>query len=132
MIALELEADLEEAGIEIAGPFASCAEAMSWTEHSTPALAILDFKLMDGTCTTLATTLLGRGVPVIIYSGYARAPATDSELHGVTWLDKPVSRTSLMKVAAQLAPSLVSQTFDPVTYVYGRCHKPGIHEHRRP
>jgi DNA-binding NtrC family response regulator len=116
VIALELEANLEEVGIEIAGPFASCAEASAWIERFTPELAILDLKLTDGTCTTIAATLLGRGVPVIIYSGYALAAASDSELRGVTWLEKPLSPTSLMTVAAQLAPSLHPETFEPTTY----------------
>ena len=105
LIGMALQTYLEEAGIEVAGPFPSCAEALSWAEARTPALAILDFKLRNGICSHLAKTLLGRGVPVIIYSGLPRR-ATPPELDGATWLEKPVDRESLMAEATRLAPSL--------------------------
>ena len=61
LLGLALEDDLEEAGIVVAGPLASCAEALAWIEHATPALAILDYKLRDGSCIELARALLQRG-----------------------------------------------------------------------
>jgi len=106
LIALALEASLEDAGIGIAGPFGSCVEALSWVEQATPALAILDYKLQDGPCTDLAKTLLGRGVPVIIYSGFPHDPETPRELRDVTWLEKPVDPASLLEVVERVAPSL--------------------------
>src|SRR4051794_27525138 len=110
LIALALEASLEDAGIGIAGPFGSCVEALSWVEHATPALAILDFKLQDGPCTDLARTLLRRGVPVIIYSGFPHAPDAPSELRDVMWLEKPVDPASLLEVVERVAPSLAAHT----------------------
>src|SRR3954463_2749992 len=86
LIALALEAALEEVGIGIAGPFPSCAEASAWVERHTPELAILDFKLRDGPCTHLAKTLLRREVPVIIASGCPQGPDTPPELCDVIWL----------------------------------------------
>jgi DNA-binding response OmpR family regulator len=106
LIGMALESYLQEAGIDVAGPFASCAAALSWTEERTPGLAILDFKLQDGPCTELAKTLLGRKVPIIIYSGLPRGPDTPSEFDGVTWLEKPIDRASLMAEAARLSPEL--------------------------
>src|SRR5215204_1406988 len=95
LIGMALQTYLEEAGIEVAGPFPSCAEALSWAEARTPALAILDFKLRDGICTHLAKTLLGRGVPVIIYSGPPASQATSRHQARAVWLEKPVDRASL-------------------------------------
>ena len=106
LIGMALEAYLDEAGIAVAGPFASCAAAMSWAETRTPGLAILDFKLQDGPCTELAKTLLGRQVPIIIYSGLPRGPDIPCELDGVTWLEKPIDQASLMAEAARLSPAL--------------------------
>ena len=105
LIGMALEATLEDAGIEVAGPFPSCAEASSCADARPPSLAILDFKLRDGDCAELAMSLVRRGVPVIIYSGLPRR-ARPPELDGVTWLEKPVDRESLLKRAAELAPHL--------------------------
>jgi DNA-binding NtrC family response regulator len=110
LIALALEAALEEVGIGIAGPFGSCVEASAWVERHTPELAVLDFKLADGPCTDLAKTLLGRGVPVIITSGCPNGPETPSELRDVLWLEKPVDPASLVEVVERCAPSLASHT----------------------
>ena len=106
LIGMALEASLEDAGITVAGPFPSCAEALSWTEAQTPALAILDFKLRAGPCTELVTALRAREVPVIIYSGLPRGADASPELEGVTWLEKPVDRAHLLAAAVRLAPTL--------------------------
>src|SRR5215211_4546358 len=106
LIALALEAALEDAGIEIAGPFGSCVAASAWVERHTPELAVLDFKLADGPCTDLAKTLLGRGVPVIIASGCPFGPDTPPELCDVIWLEKPVDPASLVALIERFAPAL--------------------------
>src|SRR4051794_16531676 len=58
LIGMALEAYLEDLGIDVAGPYPSCTEAAGWVEAHTPELAILDFKLKDGSCTDLARSLL--------------------------------------------------------------------------
>jgi DNA-binding NtrC family response regulator len=104
LIAMDLEADLEEVGIEVVGPFASCAEVLSWVEHDTPEMALLDFELRDGPCTELARTLLGRGVPVVIYSGIPRGPDILPDLRDVIWIEKPVDRADLLQVLIRFVP----------------------------
>src|SRR3954469_2267215 len=114
LIALALEAALEEVGIEIAGPFGSCAEALTWVERHTPELALLDFKLRDGPCTTLVTTLLGRGVPVIITAGCPHGPRTWPELCDVFWLEKPLDPARLLALIERVAPALAHDLPSPV------------------
>ena len=114
LIALALEAALEEVGIGIAGPFGSCVEASAWVERHTPELAILDFKLRDGPCTNLAKTLLGRGVPVIITSGCPNGPGTWPELCDVIWLEKPVDPASLLALIERVAAALAHGLRSPV------------------
>jgi DNA-binding NtrC family response regulator len=63
LIALALEASLEDGGIGIAGPFGSCAEALAWVERQTPELAILDYKLQDGPAPTLPRPCCGGVCP---------------------------------------------------------------------
>src|SRR3954462_3540385 len=114
LIALALEAALEDAGIEIAGPLGSCVAASAWVERHTPELAVLDFKLADGPCTDLAKTLLGRGVPVIITSGCPQGPDTPPELRGVIWLEKPVDPARLLALIERVAPALAHRLPSPV------------------
>ena len=106
LIGMALEAYLEDLGIDVAGPYPSCTEAARWVETHTPELAILDFKLKDGSCTDLARSLLARGVPVIIYSGIPGTSDERQDLAGTSWLEKPVDRATLLNVALRLAPSL--------------------------
>src|SRR3954465_2088148 len=115
LIALALEATLEEVGVGIAGPFGSCVAASAWVERHTPELAILDFKLRDGPCTTLAQTLLGRGVPVIIATGCPHGPDTPPELCDVIWLEKPVDPASLLALIERVAPALAHGLPSPVS-----------------
>ena len=113
LIALALEAALEEVGIGIAGPFGSCVEASAWVARHTPELALLDFKLRDGPCTNLATTLLGREVPVIITSGCPQGPGTWPELYDVIWLEKPVDPARLLALIERVAPALAHDLPSP-------------------
>jgi DNA-binding response OmpR family regulator len=106
LIGMALEAYFEDLGVDVAGPFPSCAETARWLQAHTPEVAILDFKLKDGSCTDVARSLLARGVPVIIYSGLPRADDERQKLPGVTWLEKPVDRATLLNAALRLAPSL--------------------------
>jgi DNA-binding NtrC family response regulator len=102
LIAMSLESDLEEVGIKIAGPFASCAQALGWVEGHTPQLALLDFRLKDGPCTELARMLRQRDVPVLIYSGLPPGPAVPPELRDLPWIEKPVERDELIQALMQL------------------------------
>lgn len=114
LIGFALEAYLEDAGFAVAGPFATGAEALSWVEGHTPAAAILDYKLRDGPCTEIAKSLMARGVPVVIYSGWQKGPDTPRELRGLRWLQKPVDRPAMLAVLAGLAPSLAALRPSPV------------------
>jgi DNA-binding response OmpR family regulator len=106
LIAMALEATLEDAGIRAAGPFASSRTALAWMARQTPVLAIIDYKLQDGPCTTLVNALLARDVPIIVYSGLPQGPDTPRELDGLTWLEKPAGRAHLLAAMERLAPSL--------------------------
>lgn len=71
IIALDLQEVLEEAGFEDVQVFSSCAAANAWLDTKTPQVAILDPRLRDGVCTSVAQTLLERSVPFVVYSGQA-------------------------------------------------------------
>jgi DNA-binding NtrC family response regulator len=110
---MAVEATLTEAGIPVAGSFASCADALAWTERNSPSVAILDYRLKDGVCTDLAKALLARDVPVIIYSGVPHGRETPPELHQAMWLEKPIAFDDLLQAVRMLAPSLASRALSP-------------------
>ncbi|HYF55327.1 MAG TPA: response regulator [Salinarimonas sp.] len=104
LIAMALEAYLDDVGLAVVGPFRSSVGALAWAEHASPSVALLDFQLDDGPCIELALTLLRRGVPVVIYSGHPRWSASlPTDLDEVEWMEKPVDRDRLLQVLTSLA-----------------------------
>lgn len=104
LIGLSLEAYLDDMGFVVAGPFTTQGEALAWLATNDPNLAILDYRLGEGTCADIAQELNARGVPIIIYSGTPRGADVPSELQAACWLEKPVPRSALLKVVTELLP----------------------------
>jgi DNA-binding response OmpR family regulator len=104
LIAMSLEAYLEDVGYAPAGPFQSNSEALAWLDESTPDLAILDYKLNDGLCIELARTLRSRGVPFVVYSGARQAQGMPPEFEGAPWIEKPCPRHVFLDVLTGLVP----------------------------
>ena len=105
LIGLSLEAYLEETGFGVCQLFSSAAEALAWLTTNTPTVAVLDYSLRDGPCTTLTGVLAQRGIPFIIYSGYKRSIAR-RELQNVPWLSKPCDREALLAALTRVAPAI--------------------------
>ena len=103
LIAMALEASLEDAGFRVAGPFMSNAEALAWLDNNAPDLALLDVLLKDGPCTSVVRALRARSIPFAIYSGL-RPGSRPPELGAVRWMEKPVSREDLTDVLREIAP----------------------------
>ena len=105
LIGVALEAYLEGVGFGCCETFLFGADALGWLASHTPTVAILDFSLRDGPCTTLVRVLRHRGVPFVIYSGHKRDVAP-LELQDVPWLSKPCDRADLLAALMRAAPVL--------------------------
>lgn len=103
LISVILSGDLRDEGYLIAGPFSRGDEALAWLANDTPDLAIVDYMLRDGPCTALTRALRERGVPFVIFSGYARGADTQDELDDAPWFDKPASLDDLLAALADLS-----------------------------
>ena len=103
VIAVTLQADLEGAGYRVAGPFATCGDALSWLEGHRPDLAVLDTVLKDGPCKQVALKLASLGVPCLVYSGIAEDMNALPELARATWIEKPATAQVLLHALAGLA-----------------------------
>jgi DNA-binding response OmpR family regulator len=102
LIALNLQNDLQDVGYDVAGPFTTCAAALEWLQTETPDTAILDAALKDGPCREVALEFSRRDVPFLIYSGHHEDRQLLSELHHVTWIEKPVPSAVLVQALQQL------------------------------
>jgi CheY-like chemotaxis protein len=103
LIAITLQADLEDAG-----PFTTCADALSWLGSNKPDLAILDTVLKDGPCKDVALTLASLDVPFLVYSGHAEDLNNLPKLADVTWVEKPAAAEVLLRALAGLPSGVVA------------------------
>ncbi len=82
LIALDLKATLEHAGVVVLGPAGRLEDAMLLAEKSLPAAAVLDVRLEVGTSLPLAEWLAERDIPflfqtsdtTLIDAAYSAAP----------------------------------------------------------
>lgn len=112
LIALALEASLEESGFQVAATVNSVATALDWLQHHEPDLVLLDVMLKDGPALPVARALKARGIPFAIYSGLPPEPHA-AEFRDAPWLEKPVSRAQLTDVLVGLARGLVEMPSFP-------------------
>jgi DNA-binding response OmpR family regulator len=103
LVAMALEASVEEAGFQVAGPFMRNATALGWLDGHTPDLALVDVLLRDGPCTPVIRALKARGIPFAVYSGL-KPSNRNPELAAVRWLEKPVARHELLNVLREITP----------------------------
>ena len=102
LIGVALQADLEEAGYTVAGPFMTCARALDWLRSHRPDFAILDLVLKDGPCREVALALTRQGVPFLVYSGFAEDLNALPELASATWVEKPATADRLVNALSGL------------------------------
>lgn len=103
-ISILLEDIIAEAGSALAGPFATCAEALTWLETETPDCAILDNILLDGSSQELAAELKRRKVPFFVFSGTRQENNTIPEFQDAVWIEKPAGAQTLLDALENLRP----------------------------
>ena len=102
IVAINLQDELQEAGYTVAGPFTTCADALSWLATASPDIAVVDTVLKDGSCGAIARELARREVPFLIYSGHQEDEYLLAEFQHVTWIEKPVLSAVLVQACHQL------------------------------
>lgn len=108
IVGMLVEAELVDAGFDVAGPFETCREASEWLETDTPDAAVLDLNLRDGPCTDVAVELVERGVPFVALSG-AEAGDIPDALRSAPLIEKPSDLSKLPKVISGLIEARLSQ-----------------------
>jgi CheY-like chemotaxis protein len=102
-VAHALKSLLEELGMVVAGPAASLGDAERLLAARDPEVAIVDINLKGQMAYGLIDRLHGRGVPIVVISGYAIPQIAQGKVAAV--LQKPFSAKSLLAILRRAAAS---------------------------
>lgn len=113
LIAMSIEATLEDVGLVVIGPFPRAARAARAAREDRPDLALLDVRVADGDVYPAADALADRGVPFAFLTGY-QAGDIPLRHRGRPVLMKPFARAQLLGTLAALmtTPAGVQGTAD--------------------
>lgn len=95
IVALDLEAIVEEAGFAVSRTCESLSCTQEALDHGMPACAILDVRLVDGEVYPAADRLHAAGVPIIFHSGHADEAQLRNRYPEAQFCPKPSSPWSL-------------------------------------
>jgi DNA-binding NtrC family response regulator len=100
-LASALKGLLERVGVEVVGPVATVSEAEHLAAARMAEVAVIDVKLRGETADRLIDKMHGRGVPVIVVSGYPVPPQLAEKT--VAILQKPFFNGPQLVAAVQQA-----------------------------
>ena len=101
LIAMDAEAMLAEAGAARVDTVATVAEARDRLRRRTPAVAVLDVNLGQGTSAPIAEELTRRGVPFVFATGYGEGTALPLDFRNVPVVRKPYTGAALVDAIAR-------------------------------
>jgi len=99
MIAMQIEYELRDIGIEVIGPAPTVRSALALLEHQPVDAAVLDFRLGNETSIPIATALVDRKAPFVFMTGYSRSDLP-SEWRQYVCLQKPILLQELIATLA--------------------------------
>lgn len=102
LLALELQAELEDAGHNVVGQAMSSKDAMRLADHAGPEFAFVDIHLLDGpTGIDVGRQLARRGIPYVFMTGnLKRIPEDFAGALGA--IEKPYSQNGLQNALIYL------------------------------
>ena len=102
LVAMDIAAQLEDAGAEIVGPVGHAAAAQRLIEDEHLDAALLDANLAGVPVDAIAASLVRKDVPFAFVSGYGRE-SLPSRFAAAQVLSKPFSAEQLLELATTLA-----------------------------
>lgn len=95
-IVLDLEDALSDIGLAVAATLSSNAAALEWLRQNRPSVAIIDYRLKDGTSEPLAEALRLAKIPTVVCSGNVYDPRIhEAEFGSFQWIGKPMETGAL-------------------------------------
>jgi CheY-like chemotaxis protein len=102
IIAMELQASLEDDGAEVIGPACTLAAALDLATRAQFSAAILDITLGQETVAPVARLLRQRGIPFLFYSGQTKSDPVRREWPDTPALPKPTPPQRIAQAVAAL------------------------------
>jgi DNA-binding NarL/FixJ family response regulator len=103
LVAMELEAFLEDAGWKVVGPAGSLAGAIKLAQSADCDGAVLDVNLGGERVDEVASILAERGIPFVFVTGYGRDNLPAAHRENVL-IAKPVNGQTLVQAVRDLLP----------------------------
>ncbi|SMO44667.1 HWE histidine kinase domain-containing protein [Paracoccus laeviglucosivorans] len=97
LIAMSLEAELQDHGLEVVGVAPNVATALQMIQDHAPDLAVLDLNLRNETSIPAAQMLMARGTRFIFATGYGRDIDLPDEFADVPVVQKPYLVQDILK-----------------------------------
>lgn len=97
LLAMDLQALLEEQGCEIAGPVPSVERALDVISCQALSAATLDMNLNGESSAEIAAALRRRNIPFIVVSGYNRKQALHPMFRDAPLIQKPYYAADLLR-----------------------------------
>jgi two-component SAPR family response regulator len=101
LVAMELEQILGSLGAEVVGPFGRLEPALAVMRHEGVDGAVLDVRLDGAMISEVAAPLIGRGVPIVLTTGYER-DQLPPELRALPLVRKPFTEQALRQAVEQM------------------------------
>jgi DNA-binding response OmpR family regulator len=102
LIALDIQAQLEDAGWRVLGPAGTVDRALALLEATVPGFAVLDINLGKHTSFPVADRLAERRVPFVFLSGGTQ-DVLPERFRACHLLQKPIRFGNLMRILAEHA-----------------------------
>jgi ActR/RegA family two-component response regulator len=107
ILAFDLGITLQKAGAKILGPTLTLAHTLSMAQTASMCAAVLDVSLRDEEVFPAARELMGRGIGIVFYTGYAAVEQLKRDWPDAQVLTKPSSARALVEsVCRVLRPGL--------------------------
>jgi chemotaxis family two-component system sensor kinase Cph1 len=103
MIAHYVEQLLEDDGAIVVGPFASLGDGLAAAAYQRFDVALLDINLDGEAVWPLATVIYGRGIPIVLATGYSDAMSRPNHFAELPVVAKPYDAADLLRQIAAAA-----------------------------
>jgi DNA-binding NarL/FixJ family response regulator len=103
LVAMDIEAMLEDSGAEVVGPAATLAEALELAKVDDLDAAVLDVNLRGEDVRPAAERLAHNGVAIMFHTGHSRPEELSDQFPDAYVCSKPVAPEVLVKAVEALA-----------------------------
>jgi two-component SAPR family response regulator len=102
LVAIELQALLEQQGCIVLGPVNTVARALTLLDRERPDFALLDLNLNGQQSTPVASVLSAQRVPFVVVTGYGEAASRKPDMQAAPYIGKPVDHRALVRLLSQM------------------------------